>query len=151
MTQKEIIKGNKLIAEFIGFVRYFPNLPQSSDLANVYIYPKRDDVFHESLYVMDCSSTSVEGKFKAIDITRSQHIRDIQFHKSWSLLMPVVEKIESISSYFEITFKECKVWKTNGVAREPENEILFWIQGKSKIGATYKAVIEFIKYYNKNK
>ena len=56
---------------------------------------------------------------------------DLEFHKSWDWLMPVVEKIEQVHE---------------GVPQELMNVSLF-----STIDDVYKAVVEFINQYNKTK
>lgn len=67
-----------------------------------------------------------------------------QYHSSWNELMPVVEKIEKDTSYrVEIAFSGCIIDKENepNCIGELEN---------TKIKSTYKAVVEFIKWYNEN-
>ncbi len=56
------------------------------------------------------------------------------YDTSWDWLMPVVEKIEGLGYFYSDSDGE-RIQVTN-------------IQGKSKIEATYKAVVEFIKWYN---
>jgi hypothetical protein len=72
-----------------------------------------------------------------------------KYDKSWDALMPVVEKIEAIQDrndycpYFvEITAFECTIKDHNDsfpIAVEVE---------PTKIKATYKAVVNFVKWYN---
>lgn len=80
--------------------------------------------------------------------------KNFLFHRSWDWLIPVVEKIESLSykktrhfylfktsSYVEIKVDRMKVnlfskWGTNANINTRE--------------AVYKAVVEFIKWYNQN-
>jgi len=69
---------------------------------------------------------------------------DLQYHTSWDWLMPVVDKIESLG------------YDTELVNRLDDGGIYFCINdsavkasyGKTKIEATYDAVVEFIKTYN---
>jgi hypothetical protein len=56
------------------------------------------------------------------------------YDTSWDWLIPVVEKIKRAKFILEFG---CRIL--------PDNE------GRSKIEATYKAVVEFIKWYNENK
>jgi len=73
----------------------------------------------------------------------------LQFHKNWNWLMEVVEKIESLGNNVEIFSFSCII--------EPNDERDLFIQSgsvslnKSKIDATYNAVLRFIKWYNLNK
>ena len=61
MTTEEIIKGNKLIAEFMGFVKYYPNMTSESDLSNFYYYLHLDKylrIFIEYFSIVMCSRES---------------------------------------------------------------------------------------------
>jgi len=60
------------------------------------------------------------------------------FDSSWGWLMPVVEKIEHTSAYVNI--KGCHV------------KISTWVDvnAPTKREAVYKAVVEFIKWFNEN-
>jgi len=87
-------------------------------------------------------------------------LSDIPYHKSWKWLMTVVEKIESIKDdyhgYFgvHINSNNCTIQGTNfrSVKIDWNNPVLFMdFYGVTKIDATYKAVVGFIKWYNKNK
>lgn len=62
----------------------------------------------------------------------------------WDIIMPVVEKIEGLGHGVTIYKKGCHI----------NNEAAFTTNGfnhSSKIEQTYKAVVEFIKWYNENK
>jgi len=75
----------------------------------------------------------------------------LKFHSSWEWLMPVVEKIENTSvdnkdnsdSFFNVVIEafECDI---NGGGNT------IHANGHTKKEATYKAVVEFIKWYNEN-
>jgi hypothetical protein len=72
------------------------------------------------------------------------------YDTSWDWLIPVVEKIETIDINGEMVIleaigKRAKFILEFGCRILPDNE------GRSKIEATYKAVVEFIKWYNENK
>ena len=96
---------------------------------------------------------------------------DVEYHKSWDWLMPVVEKIESLdlkeygyqwegidgkteynnqSIYVEIERNQC--WIYMNLQLDPFhtfNEVTHRQKFGSKLEATYAAVVEFIEYYNK--
>lgn len=75
------------------------------------------------------------------DVTLSNYEYYYKFHKSWDWLMPAVEKIEKINEDnedFIINGSACYV-----------PDIHKSITRLSKIKATYKGVIKFIKHYNK--
>ena len=56
----------------------------------------------------------------------------MDYHNSWDWLMPVIEKILKTKTYGEMRHK-------------------VFMSIKPDINHTYKAVVEFIKYYNKQK
>jgi hypothetical protein len=70
-----------------------------------------------------------------------------EYNTSWDWLLPVVEKIESLGFIFTIHSDAAYIRK-------------FWYKGnfphignvaENKITATYKTVVEFIKWYNEYK
>lgn len=67
-----------------------------------------------------------------------------EFNTSWDWLMPVVEKIEAIGYIVTIVKDRCQI-----ILRGDINPKVSWCT-ITKIEAVYKAVIEFIKYYNQN-
>jgi hypothetical protein len=87
------------------------------------------------------------GKAKYIEVGKKQFVSAIEHHKpidlkynsEWNWLMPVVEKIESLEFGIEVVGNYCKVIGANIQCSQP-----------TKLQATYKAVIEFIKWYNLN-
>lgn len=75
-----------------------------------------------------------------------------QYDRSWIWLMPVVEKIESlkINGYefkVSITGNDCLI--SSFVRFTGTEDVYFSGNGVSKIEAVYKAVLEFIDWYNK--
>lgn len=86
-------------------------------------------------------------------------IEGFKFHSSWDALMPVVEKIESMSDkiiakiWISILGHTCTMWNYYDpmeVLRKTDFGSTYKIKhtGISKIEATYKAVIAFIQWYN---
>lgn len=65
----------------------------------------------------------------------------IQYHTSWDWLMPVVEKIYTIPRPTEEA----------AILSEKICEYLFSPKNSDRIGTVYRAVVEFIKWYNANK
>lgn len=104
MTQKEIHKGNKLIAEFMD-----AKLAADGN----YIF----SINFDKNWARDIAS--IEG---------------MKFHCRWDWLMPVVNKILEVS------------WEMNH-----EEEFYLVRDCIPSIKTTYEAVIEFIKWYNKQK
>lgn len=72
--------------------------------------------------------------------------REWKFHKSWDWLMPVVEKIQEKEGQVRTTMKHPLYNKPYLVLFKNGEG---W--GKTELEAIYNAVIEFIKWYNKEK
>ena len=74
---------------------------------------------------------------------------EMRYHTSWDWLMPVVDKIESLSMVsFEKNRQEEGDYQclfTKG------NDIFICHYADTSVEATYQAVVEFINEYNKNK
>jgi hypothetical protein len=65
---------------------------------------------------------------------------DVAYDTSWDWLVPVVEKIENLNqASVDIYYNCCEIAIPDDMIR---------VDGHSKIESTYKAVIEFIKWYN---
>jgi hypothetical protein len=75
-----------------------------------------------------------------------------KYHLSWDWLMPVVEKIEKINRYNEYYPDTVTIWKDCCKISDGNNgnELVCVYSGTTKIEATWLAVIDFIKWYNKN-
>ena len=76
-------------------------------------------------------------------IVRKKHL---SYHTSWDWLMPVVEKIESISDT-ELTCMTAEI-------KEYQFQIYLsntCLRGTNKLELIYQAVVEFIKWYNQQK
>jgi hypothetical protein len=119
MSEEEILEGNKLIAEFMGYK---------------YINPK-DSCDRWGWYLNGDNSTSIN------------YLKELKYHSSWDCLMPVVEKIESILSisdedYYSITIRRDECILNNGYS----DIIKHSLPNQSKIESIYKVVIEFINF-----
>lgn len=76
--------------------------------------------------------------------------QDMRYHSSWEWIMPVVEKIESIKDpnecerfYVSIVGERCIIRDSlKSLDIVCDNECI------TKIGAVFKSVVEFIKWYN---
>ena len=83
------------------------------------------------------------------DFKTSFTAEQTKFHKDWNWLMEVVDRIESLlwkeDNYFNVTIGAtcyCVIRDSFG------DTIEILKDGKTKIEATYNAVVEFIKWYN---
>lgn len=124
MTQEEIIEGNKLIAVFIGL---------------------KEKGFGRNMHFVDKN-----GKIIAMSYL-------LQYHTSWDWLMPVVEKIESLGLeildecnlwYFQINKQEVFINMSGILNNGNKFELNKYIESETKKEAIYKAVVEFIKWFN---
>ena len=122
-SDNNILEGNKLIAEFMG------------------------------------ETIRKDGKIglKDKEPLTGHCIVDAKYHYSFDWLMPVVEKIEKIKDnhhgYFgvHISSNNCTIQATNFNSGNPIGNPPYYFAdhyGDTKIQATYKAVVEFITWYN---
>jgi len=65
------------------------------------------------------------------------------YHKSWSRLMPVIEKIESLGYKFQLCRHRAQICLDDGF----NTPALCDYKGETKIQAAYVAVVNFIKNY----
>jgi hypothetical protein len=131
--QMDLESSNKLIAEFMGFVKQFPNLPND----NQYYYPFNDNIFDESLYTTTLNA-NVEGKiYSNICIREVFDIKDAQFHKSWGWLVPVYSKIMKSHEDSEERFK-----------LQIDFELAVY---ENRVDLTHESIVEYLTWYNKQK
>lgn len=127
MTQERTNDSNKLIAEFMGLITVDRTYPSSFTL--------------------------LPEEVKKVGITDwkwKDFMSQLQYHYSWDWLMPVVDKIESlffnvvIESHITLRIKpQCYIYSaTERFEMKP-------LQRDKKIDAVYEAVVEFIKWHNK--
>lgn len=135
MDENEIIACNKLIAEFMGGI-YETN---PADLK-----PYSDRI------VID----GKEYKTKPDKITHNY----LKYDCSWNWLMPVVEKIETLTmANWNIVSFKTQISKNSFVIfseyKDSVDGIIYQTDPftkPSKLEATYNGVVEFIKWYNQN-
>lgn len=119
VTEKEIVEGNKLLAEF-------------------------------------WKNTETKHPYFGWFLTNYPKDSELLFNSDWNWLMPVVEKIESIEdektgNAFQVVIyeEEVNIWDKRIT---PWKEVVnISADGNSKLQNTWKACIEFAKYYNSNK
>lgn len=123
MENKEIIEGNKLIAEFDNRIK---------------LKKCKVNGFYPDGY-------EYIG-FLPTDIGNTRGINDLKYHTSWDWIMPVVEKIEDYGYIVYIKQEICYIRnKTNSIKN------LVYMCHYPKITAVFMVVVEFIKWYNENK
>jgi len=120
MTDTEIKENDKLIAEFMGI------------LENKSFKEIDKERLEKGMFVGE-PMYDVNGV-----------ITNLRYNFSWDWLMPVVEKIENLYDgdvLVEISDESCYI----GLHKDYEKYCTI----ETKIQATWEAVIEFIKWYNK--
>lgn len=128
MGKKEIIDVNKLIAKFMG----------GKECDGGYVKrPSEMDAF----------------KFGKKTYSSSE----LSYHKQWDWLMPVIDKIESKGFDTVIDFRynpyskrKDKMFHWCQIGKDKTADDLYG-SGETKILSTYKAVIKFVKWYNKQR
>lgn len=121
MEENEILEGNKLIAEFMGFKQ---------------------------------KSYTPESEKLWCDNKHGLPVGELKFHTSWDWLMPVVEKISKLKIGDGIETVEYAHPRTFGMVKQETGNFMVRLNGftvhesETLLESTYKAVIEFIKYYN---
>ncbi len=73
----------------------------------------------------------------------------LKYHKRWDWLMPVIEKIENDIGHAVVISQE-NVTIIEHDSKSNLNELIYVDEG-SKLESVYKAVVDFIKWYNKSK
>jgi hypothetical protein len=127
MEEKEILEGNKLIAEFMG-------MKQGKDFA-------------------DFNGRWSGDWFDAKNAINGCRNEILSFHSDWNWLMPVIEKIEILGYVTEISGNRERSFASIGIENTNEypSRIGYGMEFLKKIDATYYAVIQFINWYNSNK
>lgn len=77
----------------------------------------------------------------------------LQYHSSWDWLMPVVEKIKKENVYTTENISDTFIIFINNsltVIGGNNGGYYFKSEGKDMLSNTYKTVVKFIKWYNKN-
>lgn len=120
----EILEGNKLIAEFMGY-----ELVGKKSLRFRYWEKPLND------------------EFGSVDVLCSED--KLLYHSSWDWLMPVVEKMEVMGFGMDITPHDVKVVDyTTG--NEEERTVFINDNNYPKVYQIYCTVLDFIKWYNLN-
>lgn len=102
------------------------------------------------------------SRFMGMEGTDEFIRQNYQYHKSWELLMPVVEKIETLSDlivnkvWISINGKSCGIWTYFDVrdvlrSHMPIDTFKVRCASKTKIEATHEAVYQFITWYQNKK
>ncbi len=147
----EILENNKLIAEFME-LKY----SQKYETYDEYwgIWETHDD----GIWFINLASEEQDwGYCKINGIIYDKYHYGLNYNKSWDWLMPVIDKIELIKNDYHGHFgvhiysNSCTIQGTNFRCDNIVNPPIYfanWVLD-DKIITTWKAVVEFIKWYNK--
>src|SRR5687768_9741 len=93
--------------------------------------------------------------------TKKVPFQNWQYDTSWDWLMPVVEKLQEPevkkgrivreSANIQIFYKNCFIEYIDEELDATYDLHPNGVQGETKLEATYKAIVEFIKWYNSEK
>lgn len=134
MTQEEIIKGNKIIAEFMGWKRSLIESLSTVDLGGYYTI----GVPH--------SQTMYNKPYADIDL--------LKFNSSWDWLMTVIERVENISrdplhgKFGVYIGSNCCTIQGSKMLTNVYKVYFQDHYASTKIEATWVAIVNFIEWHN---
>lgn len=125
LNNAQFLESNKLIAEFMGI---------------------------DKSRIVDKLPTNNKGEYTTLN-NKLIYSESLQYHSSWDKLMPVVDKILTDNSSFcnisgPGSLSMTKEWCFDFLTDQTNGNSNY---GKTLIEAVYKSVIDYIKWYNKNK
>lgn len=135
---KKTAQNNKLIAEFMGMKN-----------VNWFVEDVMLEFFKKVPKNIELSIHNYTSFAKAYTVS------ELKYHKSWDLLMPVVEKIEETKlngrkiAEVKIDWCICSI-KMDSMGKKHES-FNGACMGECKIDAVYYAVVCFIDWYNQQK
>ena len=127
MSEKEIIEGNKLIAEFVDY-EFDPNDDSES-------------VTYNTDYIINISDKE-DWEASEDDFTSWLLPKEMKFHSSWDWLMPAINKAIDIIGFK--TINECTDFEWRLFTCICDMKI------STPIDIAFYNLIEFIKWYNEN-
>lgn len=124
MSQEEIIKGNILISEFMG--PHYESTFRGKGRMRLYVGKRPNE--------------------------RANHeAHELEFHESWDWLMPVVEKIESLTSHGDFKYIVSIQGGYCCVSEDGDGEMIHTQDWESpKIQVVWETVVKFITWHNSN-
>ena len=131
MTPQEILEGNKLLAEFMGYEK------SSEDKDFIfYKHPDGKGIVIQSQH--DC---------KVFHTHELMEIKGFIFHRSWDWLMPVVKKCSESFEHHQYDSEE--YYHITEEIFHPDYSLSEFMD--ADIEAVYSRVVTYIKWYNQNK
>jgi hypothetical protein len=156
------MENNKLIVEFMGNMTVYHISCKPND--EYRLWKRGNDGKLMSLDQANIYLKDVKNEYPDAVVEMDTTI--LKFHFSWDWLMPVIEKIESLGMVIKtlstliINNKWTKHNKYNIIIHDETVEGLTspqvrvesdYTNNEPKLEVTYKAVVNFIKWYNENK
>lgn len=128
----ETVENTKLIAEFIGYV-----------ITEEFIHGREKALYFKSHKHSNSIMTGRTEKFIWEECYKQKLLK---FYTSWDYLMPVVEKIKSLNVQIRMYsfIDKSQVIKI----QDWQGQSIVTVRGEDTIKVYYKAVVEFIKWYN---
>ena len=138
-TSEDIRKGNKLIAEFMGYTYYGHN--------DCRLVCTTLDPYHTQTYPAGWKKTPRDSNMRKLNrkgehyLTRNDN--GLRYFNEWDWIMPVVEKIAKLGNYVEISlnYAEISIGYSHFFINRATDETT-WIE------LVWTSVVEFIEFYN---
>jgi hypothetical protein len=138
ITKEEIIEGNKLIARFMGY-EYFP-------------FNENEKQLKPGWWKVDSNRERTDRKLSRNGYLCRKH-DELRYWNEWNWLMPVVEKIirqHESSCYFCAPGYLSSSPDMFHFGMLDDTNVTETSEGNSMIEAAWRAVVSFIKSFNKN-
>ncbi len=140
MNKEEIIEGNKLIAQFLGY-EYIPFVPGSE--------------LEAGWWVSDITSKKQKMFSKMFrDVFLCRKHSDLKFYSSWDWIIDAVWQLETMNFYISITSTIITIEDYSGVNKgiKPEVVAMEFVQKrKDKLKNLFTCVVNTIKYIKTRK
>lgn len=132
------IESNKMIAEFMGY-KYFP-FDETKKSSNPDIIVDQMSGWHKP----------TNGHYKIPDWYLCRTHKELAYDRKWDWLMPVINEIEWTKAEVTIRGTTCNIWHSELKYYQTEGSIYIDEPAMTKFEATYRAVVEYIEWYNLN-
>ena len=133
MTTEEIIEGNKLIAEFMGFQKCNCIRNENGKYYDYYLSDKFELIKEVKICIEGEHGFGLENQDMCF-------IEDLKFHSSYDWIHPVVVKINELIGFK--TIDECTDFENHMFT------IIFGMKFRTPIEEVFGICVEFIKWYN---
>lgn len=145
MTPKEIVEGEKIIAEFMDYEYVPASIPVDYSKISGWVKKKNS----HSLYEWMMGDDTIPPRRHHLGRTHY----DLLFSNNWSWIMPVVKKLEKLDYVVIFYHGHCNIQTKDSFTNKSNNQwhIVTDDERGDSLRALFIALVEFIKWYNKNK